>query len=115
MFDEDGRIPMCPECGQKFDNVFDAVDHMLEDDESFDPAFILPAGMKLLLGSLLRTIYDNRRRPSVVSQVVQDCYATLAMAEFMPEQLPNVLNDIIVEQAMESFDVELKKLYKNGE
>ena len=115
MFDEDGRIPVCPECGAKFDNIFDSVAHMLEEDESFDPVYILPGGLKLMLGTLLYTLYENRRRPSVISQVVQDCYATLAMAEFMPDSLPNVVTDIVVEEAMENIDDELKKLFKNGE
>jgi hypothetical protein len=115
MFDEDGRIPVCPECGEKFDNIFDSIDHLLEDDETFDPVYILPGGLKLMLGSLLRLIYENRRRPALVSQLVQDCYSTLAMSEFMPEHLPVVVRDIIVDDAMENLDDELKNLFKNGE
>lgn len=115
MFDEHGRIPICPECGQEFDNVFEAVWHMLEDDEQFDPSYILPGGVRLMLGSLMWNIYQRRNEPEAVSQLVQDCYATLAMAEFMPEQIPSVMNDIIVEEAMEDIDVELNKLLKNGE
>ena len=30
----------CPECGEEFDNVFEATDHLLEEDEEFDPALI---------------------------------------------------------------------------
>ena len=115
MFDEEGRIPICPECGAKFTNIFDSIDHLLEEDETFDPVYILPGGMKLMLGSLLRIIYDNRRKPALVSQLVQDCYATLVMSEFMPDHLPDLMNDIVVEEAMEKLDDELKKLFKSGE
>jgi hypothetical protein len=29
----DKEIPKCPECGWHFKNVFEAVDHLLEDDD----------------------------------------------------------------------------------
>jgi len=115
MFDEEGRIPVCPECGQKFDDVFTAVEHMLEDGETFDPGYILPGGIRLMLGSLMKNIYRNRHKPDAVSQLTQDCYATLAMAEFKPEQLPNLINDLLVEEAMGNLDGELDKLLKNRE
>jgi hypothetical protein len=115
MFNEDGRIPSCPECGEKFDNIFTAVEHMLDDDEEFNPAFILPGGIRLMLGTLMWNIYQRRNEPDVVSELAQDCYATLAMGEFMPEAIPNVLNDLLVEDAMENFDDELKQLFKNRE
>jgi hypothetical protein len=115
MFNENGRIPVCPECGQKFDNVFEAVWHMLEDDEQFDPAYILPGNIRLMLGSLMWSIYKHRNEPEMISELVQDCYATLAMAEFMPEQIPSVINDILVEEAMEDIDDELKRLLKDRE
>ena len=38
------EIPSCPECGERFENVFEATDHLLEDDEEFDPALILQIG-----------------------------------------------------------------------
>ena len=50
-------IKPCPECGEQFDNVFEATDHLLEEDEDFDPALILPNGYRLMIGSLLRCIY----------------------------------------------------------
>jgi len=108
-------IPECPECGAKFDNIFSAIDHMLEDDEQFDPAFILPGGFKLLLGSLLRMIYLNRDNPNAVSSIVQDCYGTLFAAETAPDTMDYIMEDVFVANAMENFDVELKKLFKNGE
>ena len=115
LFDKDGKIPKCPECGWKFEDIFEAVDHMLEDDEEFNPALILPGGYKLLIGSLLRMIYNNRTNPSMVSDIVQDCYATLFMAEVTPELISETVEDIFVQNVMENFDVELKKLFKNGE
>ena len=115
MFDEDGRIPVCPECGEKFFNIFVAIQHLLEDDEKFDPSYILPGGIKLMLGTLMWNIYHHRYEPEAVSELVQDCYATLAMAEYMPEQIPSMINDLLVEDAMENFDDELKRLFKAGE
>ena len=113
--DKDSGFARCPECGAKFDDMFSVVDHMLEDDESFDPAFILPGGFKLLLGSLLRLIYDNRDNPNAVSNIVQDCYGTLFAAEMAPDTMDYFMEDVFVASAMENFDVELKKLFKNGE
>lgn len=115
LFDENRKIPMCPECGVKFDDIFEAVNHLLEDDEQFDPALILPGGYRLLIGSLLRMIYENRHNPIAISDLVQDCYGTLFAAEIDTELLGENIEDIFVETAMENFDVELKKLFKNGE
>lgn len=112
---EPGQVPTCPECGLKFENVFDAVEHYLEDDEDFDPAMILPGGYRLMIGSLLKSLYDNRTNPTYLEEVLQSAYVTLFMAEVRPDMVGETVEDIIVESEMESFDDELKKLYKNGE
>ena len=57
------KIPPCPECGEHFENAFDATDHLLEDDEEFDPALVLPNGYRLMIGSLLRCIYRYADSP----------------------------------------------------
>ena len=108
------EIPTCPECGQKFDDVFEAVHHMLEDDEEFDPALILPGGFRLMVGSLLSAIYEHRTEPDMISKITQDAYATLFLAEASPDMIAEAIEDIIVEDTMEGLDDELKKLFKNG-
>lgn len=107
--------PYCPDCGIKFKDMFDAVLHFLEDDEEFDPALLLPGGYRLMIGSLLESLYDNRFDPEFISEVTQSTYATLFMAETNPDLVHETIEDIIVETEMEDFDVQLKKLYKNGE
>lgn len=109
------EIPTCPLCGMKFNNVFDAVEHILEDDEEFDPALLLPGGFRLMVGSLLCALYNNRNNPEMISKITQDAYGTLFLAEASPELIAETIEDIIVEDTMEGLDEELKKLFKNGE
>lgn len=113
MFNKES-IPTCPLCGMKFEDVFEAVQHMLEDDEEFDPALILPGGFRLMVGSLLCAIYEHRDEPSMISKITQDAYGTLFLAEASPELIAEAIEDIIVEDTMEGLDDELKKLFKNG-
>ena len=116
MFDfAKGQLPKCPECGQKFDDAFEAVDHMLEDDDDFNPSLILPGGYRLMVGSLLRGLYDGRNDPDYISEIVQSTYVTLFTAEVSPELIGETVEDIIVDGAMEGIDNELKNLLKNGE
>lgn len=116
MFDfKKGELPRCPECGFKFNDAFEAVNHMLEDDEQFDPALILPGGYKLMIGSLLRTLFENRDDEEYLSEILQSAYITLFTAETNPEIIGETVEDIIVESVMEDFDGEVKKLFKAGE
>ena len=116
MFDhKKGELPKCPECGQKFTDAFDAVHHMLEDDQEFDPALILPGGYRLMIGSLLRALFENRNDEEYVSEILQSAYITLFTAETSPEIIGETVEDIIVESVMEDFDGELNKLFKAGE
>jgi hypothetical protein len=116
MFDyHKGELPECPECGQKFKDAFEAVDHMLEDDEDFNPALILPGGYKLMIGSLLRGLFDNRTDVDYLTEVLQSAYITLFTAEVNPEIIGETVEDIIVESVMEDLDGELNKLLKDRE
>lgn len=108
-------LKTCPDCGEQFADVFEAVDHLLEDDEEFDPALILPNGYRLMVGSLLRSIFENSDNPDRVEQIVQDTYMTLFMAEVSPHTISNIIQDIIVEDSMAEIDNELRKLLENGE
>lgn len=116
MFDyKKGELPRCPECGQKFTDAFDAVDHMLEDDDEFNPALILPGGYRLMIGSLLRALFENRDDKEYISEILQSAYITLFTAETNPEIIGETVEDIIVESVMEDFDGELNKLFKDRE
>lgn len=108
-------IKPCPECGEQFDNVFEATDHLLEDDEEFDPALILPNGYRLMIGSLLRCIYRYADDADKVKDVVQDTYMTLFTVEMEPSTVVEVIEDMIVGSSMAGLDDELKELLEGGE
>jgi hypothetical protein len=108
-------IKPCPECGEQFDNVFDATDHLLEEDEEFDPALVLPNGYRLMIGSLLRCIYRYADDAEKVKDVVQDTYMTLFTVEMEPSTVVEVIEDMIVGSSMAGLDDELKELLEGGE
>jgi hypothetical protein len=117
MFDDwdINKTPNCPDCHMEFDDMFEAINHFLEDDEDFDPALILPGNYRLMIGSLLRSLFEHRNEPEFISDIVQSTYATLFMAEVNPELVGGTVEDIIVDSEMENFDAQLKNLFKNGE
>ncbi len=108
-------IKPCPECGEQFENVFEATDHLLEEDEDFDPALILPNGYRLMIGSLLRCIYRYADDADKVKDVVQDTYMTLFTVEMEPSTVVEVIEDMIVGSSMAGLDDELKELLEGGE
>lgn len=108
-------IKPCPECGEQFENVFEATDHLLEEDEEFDPALILPNGYRLMIGSLLRCIYRYSDDADKVKDVVQDTYMTLFTVEMEPSTVVEVIEDMIVGSSMAGLDDELKELLEGGE
>lgn len=108
-------IKPCPECGEQFDNVFDATDHLLEEDEEFDPALVLPNGYRLMIGSLLRCIYRYADDADRVKDIVQDTYMTLFTVEMEPSTVVEVIEDMIVGSSMAGLDDELKELLEGGE
>ena len=102
-------IPPCKICGQQFNNIFDATDHLVEDEngEYFDPRLILPGGYQLLIGSLLRCIYEASTSPKSVRDITQSVYATLYAAESSPRQMKEYIEDVVVNQEMRNIDKEL--------
>lgn len=105
----------CPECGEHFENVFEATDHLLEEDEEFDPALILPNGYRLMIGSLLRCMYRYAEEPEQIRSITQDTYLTLFTAETQPDVIIDVIEDMIVGSSMVGIDDELKQLLEDGE
>lgn len=105
----------CPECGELFNNVFEATDHLLEEDEDFDPALLLPNGYRLMIGSLLRCFYRYAHEPEQIEKISQDTYMTLFLAETNPDTIVNTIEDMIVDASVADLDNELRKLLKDGE
>ena len=100
-------IPPCPTCGEQFDNVFEATDHLLEDNEAeFDPALLLPGGYRLMVGSLLRCIYRYAHQPEQIEEIAQSTYMTLLTAETQPEVIKDLVEDMIIESQMMEIDNE---------
>jgi len=110
----DRSIPPCPECGQRFNNVFEATDHILEDDDEFDPALILPNGARLMIGSLLRCLYKYANKPDQIKTITQSTYMTLFTAETQPEAIKDIVEEMIIESQMMEIDNELKQLLEEG-
>jgi hypothetical protein len=110
----DRSIPPCPECGERFDNVFEATDHLLEDDDEFDPALALPNGAKLMIGSLLRCLYKYADKPDQIKTITQSTYMTLFTAETQPEAIKDIVEEMIIESQMMEIDNELKQLLEEG-
>ena len=105
------EIPDCPECGTPFDNIFDATDHLLEDDEpSFDPELVLPNGYSLMIGSLLRNLYNHSDSPEHIERITQDTYGTLYASHYSPGEMKNYIEDLIIREQMFDIDEELIEL-----
>jgi len=108
------EIPPCPDCGQRFENVFEATDHLLEDDEEFDPSLVLSNGAKLMVGSLLRCLYRYANRPDQIKSITQSAYMTLFVAETKPQAIQKVIEEMIIESQMMDIDDEIKNLLSGG-
>lgn len=104
----------CDGCGEHFENAFEMVDHHLEDDDEFDPCIVLPNGIKLMVGSLLRFIYEHAEYPDQVRQIVQSTYVTLYAAESNSEMLDELIEEVVVGSEMLKFDSSLKKLLEES-
>lgn len=112
------ELPPCDICGTPFDNVFEAIDHTLDDDslDIFDPKLILPGGYSLMVGSLLRCIYEHADEPEKIRHITQDVYATLFAAEHHGEnEMRQYIEDTIVDTQMEDFDEQLKELFNGND
>jgi hypothetical protein len=100
----------CHECDRQFNNSFELVDHTMEEDEEFDPYYILPNGMKLLLGSLLRFMYKHSKEPEQIELITQSTYITLFAAEMGFDMIDELVEDMVVKSAMQDLDANIEKL-----
>jgi hypothetical protein len=106
------KIPSCKICGQQFDNIFEATDHMLDDngEERFDPKLILPGGYILMVGSLLRTMHKYADNPDAIKDITQSTYGTLYAAETSPRKMKRFIEDMVIQDEMRGFEEELAML-----
>lgn len=105
-------IPPCGICGQHFDNIFEATDHLIEDngEEEFNPEIILPNGYRLLVGSMLRQLFDNAENPEKIRTITQLTYGTLYAAESDIGLMKRLVEDAIIHEHMSLIDEELEEL-----
>ena len=110
------EIPQCKVCGTQFDNIFEAVSHLTEDDdEIFEPVYQLPSGYALMLGSLLEELYHNADKPDIVRNVTEITYATLYAAQSDVVKMKDLVQEAIINQHMSEIDEELKELLEENE
>ncbi len=109
------EIPKCNVCGTEFDNIFEAVSHLTEDDdEVFEPIFQLPSGYALMLGSLLEELYHHANEPDIIRSVTEITYATLYAAQSDVVKMKDLVQEAIINQHMSTIDKELKQLLEEN-
>ncbi len=85
----------CPICGEIFNNVFDATDHLLvEDEEEFDPCIILPSGWKIRVGTILREIHAVAEDSEHVRDLCEQVYGILYLAENEPDEIDSLFQNM---------------------
>jgi hypothetical protein len=110
------EIPQCKICGTNFDNIFDAINHLAEDDdEIFEPVYQLPSGYALMLGSLLEELYHNADKPDTIREITEITYATLYAAQTDVTQMKGLVHEAIINQHMSAIDEELKELLEGDD
>lgn len=111
-FDDEPPHNYCNECNETFENSFQLIDHTLDEDDEFDPYYLLPNGYKLLLGSLLRFMYNNANEPEQIKLITQSTYVTLFASENGYDLIDELVEDMIVKSALQHFDENLEALLK---
>ena len=111
-FDDEPPHNYCNDCNETFENSFQLIDHTLEEDDEFDPYYLLPNGFKLLLGSLLRFMYNNANEPEQIKLITQSTYVTLFASENGYDLVDELVEDMIVKSALQNFDEDLEALLK---
>ena len=71
---------------------------------------VLPNGYRLLLGSMLRFIYNNADSPDQIKLITQSTYVTLFASENGYEPIEELIEDMVVKSALKDFDDSLKTL-----
>lgn len=100
----------CNDCDQEFEDSFELIDHVLDEDEEFDPYYVLPNGFKLQLGSLLRFFFAHAEDPEQIRLITQSTYVTLFAAENGYDLIDELVEDMVVKSAMQDLDEGLRDL-----
>ncbi len=77
----------CTFCGERFDNVFETVDHL---QDEFNPMFIITGNYKLPMGDLLYDMYENGDKR--LKKLAEQLFSVLYIAEKRPQ-----IFDIIIQ------------------
>jgi len=104
----------CNDCNIEFEDSFELIDHFLDEDEEFDPYYILPSGFKLMLGSLLRFMFEHAEEPEQIKLISQSTYVTLFASENGYDLVDELVEDTIVKSALVNFEAGLTKLLEEG-
>ena len=80
----------CNDCNITFPDSFALIDHMMEEGEEFDPYYLLPSGFKLMLGSMLRFLFDNADDPDQIKLITQSTYVTLFASDALKFEMVEV-------------------------
>jgi hypothetical protein len=100
----------CNDCNITFPDSFALIDHMMEEGEEFDPYYLLPSGFKLMLGSMLRFLFDNADDADQIKLITQSTYVTLFASENGYDLVDELVEDMIVKSALQDFDRDLQNL-----
>ena len=111
----DPEYNKCHDCGEEFDNSFDLIDHTMGDEDEFVPYLILPNGYRLMLGSLLKFIYDEADDTEQIRHIAQSTYVTLFAAENGYDLIDTLIEDMIVKSSLQNFDKSLQQLLSESD
>ena len=100
----------CHECKIQFEDSFELIDHTMAEDEEFDPYYLLPNGFKLLLGSLLRFMFEHRNDPEKIKLITQSTYVTLFASEMGYDMVDELVEDMVVNSSLQDLDKEIEEL-----
>ena len=85
-------IKTCRTCGEQFDNVFEEADHLISNNKTFDPMYILGDGIRIGLGTLMRRFYSESEDPELVRNTAQEIYSLLLSAEFDTDNVRPIID-----------------------
>lgn len=105
----------CNECGEVFDNAFQAVDHFWAAEElpdKFEPQLRLPGEYSLKLGTLLREIFvaAQRRDTQLIKEMTESAYMTLYLSATEPDYVEEFFQEKMIFKAMKNIDEALKDI-----
>lgn len=78
----------CGFCGEKFDNVFEVVDHL---DDEFNPRLIASEKVRLPIGDLLYEVYKEGNEK--LKELAEELFSALYIADKRPEQFEHILTN----------------------